>query len=60
MVNLNLILKLMLTISIFFFASQCTSSMNNSKLPEKVTYNFAARLNSVKFDNDDIFKLSGL
>ena len=50
----------MLTISIIFFDSQCTSSVNNSKLPEKITYNFAARLNSVKFDNDDIFKLSGL
>ena len=57
MVNLNLILKLRLTISIFFFASQCTPLVNNSKLPDKVTYNSAARLTSIKFDNNDILKI---
>ena len=45
-------------ISIFFFiASQCTSLVNNSKLPDKITYNSAARLTSIKFDSNDILKI---
>ena len=40
-----------------FFASQCTPLVNNSKLPDKITYNSAARLTSVKFDNNDILKI---
>ena len=31
--------------------------MNNSKLPDKITYNSAARLTSIKFDNNDILKV---
>ena len=31
--------------------------MNNSKLPDKMSYNSAARLTSVKFDNNDILKI---
>ena len=31
--------------------------MNNSKLPEKITNNSAARLTSSKFDNSDILKI---
>ena len=31
--------------------------MNNSKLPDKITYNSAARLTSIKFDNNDILKI---
>ena len=56
MVNLNLILKLRL-FQYFFFASQCTSLVNNSKLPDKITYNSAARLTSIKFDSNDILKI---
>ena len=41
----------------FFFASQCTSLVNNSKLPDKITCNSAARLTSIKFDNNDILKI---
>ena len=40
-----------------FFASQCTLLVNNGKLPDKVTYNSAARLTSIKFDNNDILKI---
>ena len=40
-----------------FFASQCTPLVNNSKLPDKITYIFAARLTSIKFDNNDILKI---
>ena len=57
MVNLNLILKLRLTISIILFASQCTPLVNNSILPDKITYNPAARLTSIKFDNNDILTI---
>ena len=57
MVNLNLISKLRLTILITFFASQCTPLANNSKPPEKNTYNSASRLTSIKFDNSDILKI---
>ena len=39
------------------FASQCTPLVNNSKLPDKITYNSAARLTSIKFDNNDILKI---
>ena len=31
--------------------------MNNSKLPDKITYNSKARLTSIKFDNNDILKI---
>ena len=31
--------------------------MNNRKLPDKITYNSAARLTSIKFDNNDILKI---
>ena len=31
--------------------------MNNSKLPDKITYNSAARLTSIKLDNNDVFKI---
>ena len=31
--------------------------MNNSKLLNKITYNSAARLTSIKFDNNDILKI---
>ena len=31
--------------------------MNNSKLPDKITYYSAARLTSIKFDNNDILKI---
>ena len=57
MVNLNLILKLRLTISIFFFASQGTLLGNNRKLPDKITFNSATRLTSIKFGNSDILKI---
>ena len=40
-----------------FFASQCTSLLNNSKLPDKITYNSVARLTSIKFENNDILKI---
>ena len=40
-----------------FFASQCTPLVNNSKLPDKITYISAARLTSIKFDNNDILKI---
>ena len=40
-----------------FFASQCIPLVNNSKLPDKITYNSAARLTSIKFDNNDILKI---
>ena len=40
-----------------FFASQCTHLVNNSKLPDKITYISAARLTSIKFDNNDILKI---
>ena len=39
------------------FASQCTLLVNNSKLPDKITCNSAARLTSIKFDNRDILKI---
>ena len=48
-VNLNLILKLRLFQ--YFFASPCTALVNNSKRPEKITYNSAAILTSIKFGN---------
>ena len=44
-------------ISIVFFASQCTPLVNDSKLPDKITYNSAARLTSIKFGNNDILKI---
>ena len=53
MLNLNLILKVRLTISIIF-ASQCTLLVNNSKLLDKISYKSAGRLTSVKFDNNDL------
>ena len=56
--NVNLILKLRLTISIIFFASQCTPLLNNSKLTNKMLYNSAARLTSIKFGNSEILKIS--
>ena len=31
--------------------------MNNSKLPDKISYNSAARLTLIKFDNNDILKI---
>ena len=31
--------------------------MNNIKLPDKITYNSAARLISIKLDNNDILKV---
>ena len=31
--------------------------MNNSKVPDKITYNSAARLTSIKLDNNDILKI---
>ena len=31
--------------------------MNNSKLPDKITYNSAARLTLIKFDNNHILKI---
>ena len=31
--------------------------MNNSKLPDKITYNSAARLTSIKFDSNDILNI---
>ena len=39
------------------FVFQCTPLVNNSKLPDKITYNSAARLTSIKFDNNDILKI---
>ena len=39
------------------FASQSTPLVNNSNLPEKTTYNSAARHTSIKFDNSDILKI---
>ena len=41
-----------------FFASQCTPLMNNSKLPDKINYISVARLTSIKFDNNDILKIT--
>ena len=40
-----------------FFASHCTPLVNNSKLPDKITCNFAATLTSIKFGNNDILKI---
>ena len=40
-----------------FFASHCTPFVNNSKLTDKITYNSAATLTSIKFDNNDILKI---
>ena len=40
-----------------FFPSQCTPLVNNSKLPEKITHNSAAKHASIKFDNNDILKI---
>ena len=31
--------------------------MNNSKLPDKITYNSAARVSLIKFDKSDILKI---
>ena len=31
--------------------------MNNCKLTDKITYNSAARLTSIKFDSNDILKI---
>ena len=40
------------------FTSQCTPPLvNNSKLLDKITYNSAARITSIKFDNNDILKI---
>ena len=36
---------------------QCTPLVNNSKLPDKITYNSAARLTSIKFGNNDVLKI---
>ena len=44
-------------ISIVSFAFQCTPLVNDSKLPDKITYNSAARLTSIKFGNNDILKI---
>ena len=44
-------------ILIFFFTSQCTRLVNNSKLQDKITYNSAARVTSVQFDNNDILEI---
>ena len=41
----------------YFFTSQCTPLVKNSKLPDNVTYNSAARLTSIKFDNNGILKI---
>ena len=40
-----------------FFAFQCTPLVNNSKLLTKIAYNSAARLTSIKFDNNDILRI---
>ena len=39
------------------FASQWPPLVNNSKLPDKITHNSASGLTSIKFDNNDIFKI---
>ena len=39
------------------FASQCATLVNNSKLPDKNTYNSEARIASIKFDNSDVLKI---
>ena len=46
-------------ILIFFFLllSVYTPLVNNSKLQDKITYNSAARVTSVQFDNNDILKV---
>ena len=41
-----------------FFASHCTPLLNNSKLTNKMLYNSAARLTSIKFGNSEILKIS--
>ena len=41
-----------------FFASQCTPLLNNIKLTNKMLYNSAARLTSIKFGNSEILKIS--
>ena len=41
-----------------FFASQCTPLLDNSKLTNKMLYNSAARLTSIKFGNSEILKIS--
>ena len=40
-----------------FFTSQCTPLVSNSKLPDRITYNSAARLTSIKCENNDILKI---
>ena len=40
-----------------FFASQCTALVNNSQLPDKFTYDSAARLTSIEIVNNDILKI---
>ena len=34
-----------------FFALQCTPLVNNSNYSDRITYNSAARLSTIKFDN---------
>ena len=43
-----------------FFASQCTPLVNESKLPDKITYNSAARLTSTSLTIMIFLKLSDL
>ena len=40
-----------------FFASKCTPLINNSVLPDSVSYISTARLSSINFNNVDIFKI---
>ena len=40
-----------------FFASQCCPLVNNSRLPDKITYKSAARLTSINFDNNDVLTI---
>ena len=44
-------------LTIIFFASLCTTLVNSSELPDKSTYNSAARLASIKFNNSDVLKI---
>ena len=56
MINWKLTLKRKPIILMFFFASKCTSLINNSILPDSVDYTSTARL-SINFNNVDILKI---
>ena len=61
-VNLTLKERIIISTLIIYLFYRLTMYplVNDSKLPEEITFNFAASFNLINFDNSDILKILGL